>query len=193
MKNGIPGIFYSDIIRNWMFPNNVSKDRNTHRLFHASRHLVKTLDAIKDFKEKLISQLTPYGPIGRKVWTPGRSQLFPAWLTTLSNSYSFLITYWVSMIILNDNKEWVLKWIFTDARLIKLETSVVSVRVSVAEIKHRDQTGEEGYSTYISMSQLITEDTQGRNSNGTGIWRWELMQWPWRGAANWLAPYGFHS
>lgn len=38
-----------------MFPNNVSKDRNTHILFHASRHLVKTLDGIKDLKEKLIS------------------------------------------------------------------------------------------------------------------------------------------
>lgn len=62
------------------------------------------------------------------------------------------------------------------------------LRVSVAEIKRCDQTEEEGYSTYISISQIVTEDTQGRNSKGARTRRWELMQWPWKGAANWLAP-----
>jgi hypothetical protein len=62
------------------------------------------------------------------------------------------------------------------------------VRVSIAVIKHHDQKkqlGEERvYFPDASTIQSITERSQGRNSNRAGTWRQELMQRPWKGAAN---------
>ena len=46
---------------------------------------------------------------------------------------------------------------------------------------------ERVYSAYISTLPFITKGSQDRNSSRTGIWKQELMQTPWRGAANWLA------
>ncbi|KAM7325014.1 hypothetical protein ACRRTK_015267 [Alexandromys fortis] len=36
----------------------------------------------------------------------------------------------------------------------------------------------------------LTENSEGRNSHRAGIWRQELMQRPWKGAAYRLAPHG---
>jgi hypothetical protein len=67
------------------------------------------------------------------------------------------------------------------------------LRVTIAGMKHHDQKGvgeEKAYSAYTSISLFIIEGSQGRNSNGAGAWRQELMLRPWRNAAYWLAPHG---
>ena len=53
-------------------------------------------------------------------------------------------------------------------------------------MEHHDQkqTVEERVDlVYISISLIITEGSQGRNSHRAGTWRQELIQKPWRGAA----------
>ena len=70
----------------------------------------------------------------------------------------------------------------------------VFVRVTVAVMKHHDQKqlGEEkACLAYASMLLLIIEGNQDRKSDTAGIWRQELMQRPWRGAAHWLAQPAF--
>jgi hypothetical protein len=55
--------------------------------------------------------------------------------------------------------------------------------------KNHDQSNSgEGrvYLDYAFRSLFINEGSQGRNSNIKGTWRQELMQRPWRGAADWL-------
>ena len=52
----------------------------------------------------------------------------------------------------------------------------------------KNQVGEERvYSAYTFILLFITKGIQDKNSNRAGIWRQELMQRPWRGAAYWLA------
>ena len=54
----------------------------------------------------------------------------------------------------------------------------------------KKQVGEERvYSAYTSISLLIIEGSQDRNSNRAGSWRQELMQRPWKDAAYWIVPY----
>jgi hypothetical protein len=58
----------------------------------------------------------------------------------------------------------------------------------------KKQVGEERvYSAYTSTLLFITKGGQDRNSHRAGTWRQELMQWPWRGAAYWLASPGLLS
>ena len=69
-------------------------------------------------------------------------------------------------------------------------TQVVLDRVSIAVMKHHDQkqlVGGKGLFIYTSTSLFIVEENQSRISIRVGIWRQELMQRLWRGAAHWLA------
>jgi hypothetical protein len=47
------------------------------------------------------------------------------------------------------------------------------------------------YSAYTSTLLFITKESQDWDSHRAGIWRQELMQRPWRGAAYWLAQLAF--
>jgi hypothetical protein len=69
-------------------------------------------------------------------------------------------------------------------------------RVSITVVENHDQKqiGEERvYLSYASISLLITEGNQDRNSSRAETWRQEPMQRPWRGAAYWLASPGLLS
>jgi hypothetical protein len=53
-------------------------------------------------------------------------------------------------------------------------------------MKHHDQKEvekERDYLAHTSILLFITKGSQGRKTNTEGIWRQELMQRPWRGAA----------
>jgi hypothetical protein len=52
---------------------------------------------------------------------------------------------------------------------------------------------ERVYSAYTSTLLFITRGSQDWNSSRAGVWRQELMQRPWKGAAYWLASPGFLS
>ena len=68
----------------------------------------------------------------------------------------------------------------------------IIVQVTVAVMKHHDQNNLErkGLIWLTLPSLFITEGSQDRNSSRAGIWRQELMQRPWRGAAYWLTSRG---
>ena len=83
--------------------------------------------------------------------------------------------------------------------------------ITVAVMKHHDQEQvREGRFVWLTLPQyttssitlpqyitssipLITEESQGGHSGMVGSWRQELMQRPWRGAADQLAPHGLLS
>ena len=63
-------------------------------------------------------------------------------------------------------------------------------------IKHPDQKHlgrREIFISQLSGPLLVTEGSQDQNSYRAGTWRQELVQRPWRGAADWLAPHGLLS
>ena len=62
----------------------------------------------------------------------------------------------------------------------------VSVRATIAVVKHHDrkQCGEGR--VYLAFSSII-KSIEVRNSSRAGTWRQQLMQKPWRGAAYWCA------
>lgn len=64
---------------------------------------------------------------------------------------------------------------------------LVLVRVTIAEMKHYDQ------SNYISISLFILKGSQDRVSSRAEAWRQELMQRPWRDTSYSLASCGLLS
>jgi uncharacterized protein Veg len=63
------------------------------------------------------------------------------------------------------------------------------ITVTIAPIEHHDQKQveeERVYLAYTYTSLFIIEGGQDRNSSRAGAWRQELMQRPWRGAADLL-------
>jgi hypothetical protein len=69
--------------------------------------------------------------------------------------------------------------------------ALVLAWVTIAEMKHHSQkqVGRKGFILLLFPHALpfITKGSQDRNSSRAGIWRQELMQRPWRGAAYWLS------
>ena len=68
-------------------------------------------------------------------------------------------------------------------------------RVSIAAMKHHDQTGSWGWGKLASNSTLlfIIEISQGRNSTWPGIWRQKLIERPWKSAVYCLFIHGLIS
>ena len=72
----------------------------------------------------------------------------------------------------------------------------VLVRVTIAMMKHHDQNNLErkGFIWLTFPHHCSSSKKVGTGiSNRVGIWRQELMQSPWRDAADWLAPHALLS
>jgi hypothetical protein len=65
---------------------------------------------------------------------------------------------------------------------------VLLVRVTIAVIKHHDQTSWGGKSSF--GFHFYTKVCHQRTRTQTGTWRPMLIKKPWKGAAYWLAPHG---
>ena len=71
---------------------------------------------------------------------------------------------------------------------------VCCFRVSIAVMKHYNQKESWEESVYLAYTfHTVVYHWRNRNSNSSGTWRQEMMQWPWRGAAYWLALPGLFS
>ena len=84
-----------------------------------------------------------------------------------------------------------LSWFFLIVQSPLGGTYVVSVKVSIAVMKHRGQKqlGRKQLTWDAYPDSQSIEGHQGRNSKWAGTWRQELMQEPWRDAAYCLVPH----